>query len=520
MQNMNSPFINIAIVGGGTYCRELLEKSFSDYKKSEVHARISAVADPDPNSPGITFAKKIGLVTVDNYHKLYKKEYEIDLIAILSPEVSILEDILKTKPNNIRLLSYQSFEFIWKAIAVDEQKLKKRNFEVETILNGIDDFIIVINPEKEIIEANISFLEKMDYSPEEVIGKKCHKIFQNSDTDCIFDNGMICPLSEVIKNKRPHRQTLTRVSKKGKTRYVELSTFPVWEKNGKISKFIEVSRDITEKKIKSEEITRRLELMVEERTGELKETHDKLLHQDKMASLGKLAASVVHEINNPLAGVLNLTMLMNRIIEEDIESNAEIKKFQKYVGLVESETRRISRIVSNLLTFSRQSKMELKSLNLNMLIEQVLMLNSNLLKINGVKAKTKLQPDLPGFIGSEDQLHQVLMNFISNAVESMSSSEGGDLIIETTYSEKEKYIEIIIEDSGTGIEEENFSKLFEPFFTTKKKGKGVGLGLSVAYGIIKEHGGSINVNSSPGKGTIFYIRFHLIGNEKVLKNLS
>ena len=123
MQNMNSPFINIAIVGGGTYCRELLEKSFSDYKKSEVHARISAVADPDPNSPGITFAKKIGLVTVDNYHKLYKKEYEIDLIAILSPEVSILEDILKTKPNNIRLLSYQSFEFIWKAIAVDEQKL-------------------------------------------------------------------------------------------------------------------------------------------------------------------------------------------------------------------------------------------------------------------------------------------------------------------------------------------------------------------------------------------------------------
>ena len=249
--------------------------------------------------------------------------------------------------------------------------------------------------------------------------------------------------------------------------------------------------------------------MVEERTRELKETHKKLLHQDKMASLGKLSASVVHEINNPIAGILNLIMLMKRMVEEDSIGSHEIDQFNRYLALMETETRRTSRIVSNLLAFSRQSKIELKRINLNRLIEQILFLNSNLLKIAGVKVSMKLDPNLPDLVGSEDQLQQVFMNLVSNAAEAMESKGGGQLDIATKYSLGEDQLEIDFIDTGIGIPEQNISKLFEPFFTTKKKGKGVGLGLSVAYGIIQEHGGSIYVISKVDKGTTFRVKFPL-----------
>jgi two-component system NtrC family sensor kinase len=295
----------------------------------------------------------------------------------------------------------------------------------------------------------------------------------------------------------------------GENRYYEVNIYPIWEKDGKIQKFIHISRDITQHKKEEEEITQRLEQMVEDRTRQVKETHQKLLHQDKMSSLGKLSASVVHEINNPIAGILNLILLMQRIAaEEDLGQN-QIDQFKQYLKLMETETRRTSRIVSNLLAFARQSKMEPKSVNLNRLIEQTLFLNSNLLKIDGVKVENKMDPNLPDVLGSEDQLQQVFMNLVSNATEAMEGSGGGVLTIESKHILSEDSLQINFQDTGPGIPEENISKLFEPFFTTKKKGKGVGLGLSVAYGIIQEHGGSIYVKSEAGQGATFQVKLPL-----------
>jgi len=253
---------------------------------------------------------------------------------------------------------------------------------------------------------------------------------------------------------------------------------------------------------------------VEERTQQLKETHSKLLHKDKMSSLGKLAASVVHEINNPLAGILNLVMLCKRIMGEGELDGEDIVKFCQYFDLMESETRRISGIVSNLLAFSRQSKLELRSINLNRLIDITLVMNSNLLKIHCIKVEKKLDPDLPELMGSEDQLQQVFMNLISNAAEAMEFALKRRLTITAGHSLRNNRITITFSDTGGGIQPDNLDKLFEPFFTTKKKGKGVGLGLSVAYGIIKDHGGCINVESKLEKGTIFEIVFPLGLREK------
>ena len=500
--------INIGLVGGGDFCREILEKTTAVYEEAEMVAPILAVADPDSASPGRTLASQLGLLTFDDYKQLYDPRYQIHLIIILTPQTEIFEKILNTRPSRIRILAYQVFRMFWKAIAQEEQKLRERTKEMETILNGIDDFILVITPDMEILEANESFLNKMGYAPDEVIGKKCHQVYYKIDFPC--EGGKRdCPLRSVVRNKGPIRQIQTRTLPDGQAQYFEVNLYPIWEKDGKVSKFIHISRDITQHKREEEEITRRLEQMVEERTRELKETHKKLLHQDKMASLGKLSASVVHEINNPIAGILNLIMLMKRIVVEDSIGSREIDQFNKYLTLMETETRRTSRIVSNLLAFSRQSKIELKRISLNWLIQQTLLLNSNLLKIAGVKVSTDLDPNLPDLVGSEDQLQQVFMNLVSNAAEAMEAGGGGRLDIETTYALGDDTLEVDFRDSGIGIPEENISKLFEPFFTTKKKGKGVGLGLSVAYGIIQEHGGSIYVKSKAGKGTTFYIKFPL-----------
>ncbi len=504
MPDTNQSIINIAIVGGGTDCKELLEKTTMDYREKEVNARMKAVADPDPESPGMLTAKRLGLTTVSNYHDLYDPKHDIHLIIILTPDQDVLEDILSTKPPHIRVQSYHVFNIFWKAISVEERKLRQRSEEIETILNGIQDFILVIDPKRMIVEVNEAFLQKMGYTREDLIGRKCYEVFDEVSRNQYEICDAECPLVKVVQDKKPERIVLNQRDRTGQPRYIEVIIHPIWEKDGKISKFLEISRDITVRLKEEEEITRRLEKMVEERTRQLKETHDKLLHQDKMASLGKLAASVVHEINNPIAGILNLTMLIQRVIQEGPLDQTDIEKFKQYLTLMETETRRTSRIVSNLLAFSRQSKMELGRVNINELLERSLILNSNLLKIHGIKAEKHFDSDLPDLVGSSDQLQQVFMNLISNATEAMEGSEGGILRVETRHSLKDNKIFIVFKDTGSGIPRENLSNLFEPFFTTKK-GKGVGLGLSVAYGIVQEHGGVIDVRSTIKEGTTFIV---------------
>ena len=496
------PSINIALAGGGSFCREILAKTTLNFDQPVVDARIVAVYDSDPRNEGMLLAKSLGLKTVTAYTDLYRPDLAIDLIIVLSQDPNIFNSILATKPAQIRLLSYQTMTLFWHAIGAQEEKLRERNREFQTILNGIQDFILVITPEMEIVEVNDAFLNHMGYCRDEVIGQKCHRVFQKINRRC--GDEIICPLSEVVRNKRHSQRILTRVDQNNDLRYIEVTIYPIWENTGKISKFVEISRDITQRIKEEEEITRRLEKEIEERSRQLQETHKKLIHQDKMASLGKLSASVVHEINNPIAGILNLIILIQRILGEENPDTLDLEKFRRYLGLMETETRRISRIVSNLLGFSRQSKMELKHVSLPQLIEKTLQLNENLLKLNNIKVKQQLLPNLPEVIGSEDRLQQVFVNLISNAVEAMQPKGGGELGIEAVRP-CDGRIAIRFSDNGVGIPDKNLSKLFEPFFTTKKKGKGVGLGLSVVYGIIKELGGTIHVDSKPDAGTTFSI---------------
>ena len=265
MPDKKSSIINIALIGGDTFCKEVLEKTTMDYKEQDVHASMKAVADSDPNSTGILTAKRLGLITVSDYHDLYDPIYNIQLFIILIPDQDILDDILKTKPPHIRVESYHVFKVFWNAISIEEEKLRQRKRKVETILNGIQDLISVITPDLKISYANDALIRHLGCSRDDVIGKRCHEIFQKTSHPCEvgkFD----CPLKNVVKNQRHVRQVMTRIRSDGETRHYSINVFPIREKNGKISEFIEISRDITLRLKEEEEITRRLEQMVEKRT--------------------------------------------------------------------------------------------------------------------------------------------------------------------------------------------------------------------------------------------------------------
>ena len=235
------------------------------------------------------------------------------------------------------------------------------------------------------------------------------------------------------------------------------------------------------------------------------ESELKLLQSEKQASVGRLAAGVAHEINNPLTGVLTFTHMLLR--REDI--NEEIREDLQTIA---DATERVRMIVKGLLDFSRQTKIEPEPTDLNTLIEQTIPLVDNQSLVKGVIFCFDPGKDIPLRTLDRSQIQSVLLNIILNAID--ATDKGGHINIYTRLSagpRQTKTIEVEISDSGCGISPEHLDKLFDPFFTTKEVGKGTGLGLSVSQGIIERHGGTIRVQSTVGQGSIFTICFPLDG---------
>jgi PAS domain S-box-containing protein len=228
-----------------------------------------------------------------------------------------------------------------------------------------------------------------------------------------------------------------------------------------------------------------------------------ILHQDKMMSLGRLAASMVHEINNPLSGILNYSRLMSRILRKGSLSEDRQNKFIQYLTLVESETQRCSQIVSSLLAFSRKSQPKFELLNIHELVDRCVSLSRHKLELQNVRLTTSVKEDIPPLRGDANQLQQCLINIIFNAMDAMP--QGGDLHITGNVNGNGSSVSISVKDSGSGIPKEDLPYIFEPFFTTKQEGFGVGLGLSTLYGIIERHSGTVDVESKEGSGTTFTI---------------
>ena len=249
---------------------------------------------------------------------------------------------------------------------------------------------------------------------------------------------------------------------------------------------------------------------------ERKQAEEELIQSEKMVSLGQLAASVVHEVNNPLAGIMVYVKLFQKKYKENkIQDESTERQLQK----IEKELDRTTRIIRNLLTFARQSEPSMSPIDINKAIDAALFLVGNQINLEHIGLEKNLDPHLPQVLADFDKIQQILINIILNAIQAMH--EGGNLTIATSVAKgirvgdtKKDTVRIDIKDTGIGIPKENLKKLFTPFFTTKEKGKGVGLGLSVVHGIIGKHKGKIEVESEKDVGTTFSIYLEVTNEKK------
>jgi two-component system NtrC family sensor kinase len=247
-----------------------------------------------------------------------------------------------------------------------------------------------------------------------------------------------------------------------------------------------------------EEWGKNLEAKVAERTSEIKQMQTQLIRSEKLVSLGRLVAGITHEINNPLTGILMFANLTSQSPQLD-------PTLKKDMDVIINEAQRCAKIVKGLLDFSRESIPQKKPASLNKVMEDTLALIGRQSSFHNIRIVRDYQPDLPLIPIDENQMEQVFINILLNASQSMPS--GGRIRI-LSYTENGEYACLKISDTGAGISEENLGKIFDPFFTTKSD-KGMGLGLSVSYGIIERHGGKIEVQSKINEGTTFTISLPL-----------
>jgi two-component system NtrC family sensor kinase len=252
--------------------------------------------------------------------------------------------------------------------------------------------------------------------------------------------------------------------------------------------------------------TRTLEARVEQKTRELSSAQEEMLRVERMASIGKLAAVVAHEINNPLAGILTYAKLLKKRFagkDEEIFSTLD---------LVESESRRCGEIVKNLMTFARKTSMNYEETDLNEVIARCLRLVQHKLELANIGLQRELAADLPKVWCDSGQMEQVVLALVVNAIDAMPN--GGILTLRTQRAGEEK-IRIEVRDDGVGMPPEVLANLFEPFFTTKERGRGLGLGLATSRSIIERHEGTIEATSAPGRGTALIITLPVRGRAVV-----
>jgi signal transduction histidine kinase len=237
---------------------------------------------------------------------------------------------------------------------------------------------------------------------------------------------------------------------------------------------------------------------VTESSHNLRKSYKRHLQSDELNALSELAASFAHEVNNPLTGVLLYTRLLYKKI-----SNGEISKVLAldYLSKIDSELTRTTGMIRDLKDFARQSNPTFRELDINVVIEQILDSITKYIDLHRIQVSRELDGALPQVNGDLEQLQRVFTNLILNAVQAMPG--GGVLVIRS--GSREDQLKVEIQDSGCGISRENLRKVFTPFFSTKPEVKGVGLGLAVAYGITKRHGGNIEVRSEVGQGSIFTV---------------
>jgi len=492
--------INLAIVGGGRACKffiELLQSEPLPY----LHINILGVCDINPEAEGFVLANKMGIYTTSNFKDLFKIK-NLNSIIDLTGSRQVWLEIVRFMPKKIGVLEHnigglmrRLFDVNQSLESAERQLVIEKTFS-DFLVQQSTAAIVILNTDFVIVETNEAYLKAVNKSKEKVIGAKCYEISHGYSAPCSSSQSeMECPMVETLRTGISTHVIHEHLSPEGQPTYCNIVTYPLRDQKGEIFRVIEVWRDITDE----------LSYRWDKKVKELKSDLQKLVQEDRMISLGKLAASCTHEINNPIQGLLTFSHLMQEILAEGKPSSKDLEQFKKYLSLMSKELERCGNIVSGLLSFSRESPREHKDIDLNEVLEAVITLTRHKMKLRNVDLISYLHPELLIIHGDSHELQQCFLNLIFNAIEAMP--QGGQLNITSKLERAKKNVRVEIMDTGYGISRENLDHIFDPFFTTKEQGEGTGLGLSIVHSVIKNHGGNIKVNSKVGEGASFVLNF-------------
>jgi signal transduction histidine kinase len=492
--------LNIAIVGGGRACKfflQLLKNESFPY----LDINLVGVCDIKPDAEGLVMARQMGIYTTHDLKDIFDIEGLDGIIELTNSKETLLE-LIKFRPKTVGIVEHNIGRLLRYLFSIDqqlksaEQQISREKMISEFIIQQTNERVVVLGPDFTISEVNEAYLKFVGKPKEDIMGEHCYKILYGFDAPCSSATfGFDCPMVETLRTGESAHIIVENPGALGEKSYSDMVTYPVKNADGEVKRVIEISRDITKE----------LSSRWEERVRRLKEDFNHLIQEDRMISLGKLVASCVHEINNPIQGLLTFSRLMEDILAKDKPTSRDLDEFKEYLSLMTPELERCGDIVSGLLSFSRETPQEYRRIDLNDVLQSVIELTDHKLELQGIKL-TKHFCNQPLWVrGDASRLEQGLLNLVFNAAEAMP--EGGELTVMSALDVDQQKVRIEIRDTGSGIEAQHLSHIFDPFFSTKEAGRGTGLGLSIAYGIVKNHGGQIRAESQVDQGSSFLLEF-------------
>ncbi|MFQ6609917.1 MAG: PAS domain-containing sensor histidine kinase [Fidelibacterota bacterium] len=374
----------------------------------------------------------------------------------------------------------KSFNVMTASLKASLKELERQKNYLEHVINGIVDEIVVVDRNYKIITVNDAYIRKSGESRETLIGKDCTLYPENEHATCPMAVSGECLASKTFEMGVLQKTLHSYLDKDGRDIFLEIYCSPLKDSKGKVFQVIELRRDITKRKFLEEQ----------------------LIHTEKLTSIGRLAAEVAHEINNPLDGIQNCLQIIRK-------SPQDMPKVETMLGLITEGIERIGFMVRRLLLFARHHKLNKELIHINETVEKSLMLIKHKINSQGIQLHVDLAKDLPPINGDSDNLSQVFINILLNACDALEGKSDGIITIETICKKQQssKMVQVKFTDNGIGIPDSNLERILSPFFSTKDKEKGTGLGLSVSNTIVEEHGGVIQIKSKEAKGTTVEVLF-------------
>ncbi|MEJ2716107.1 MAG: PAS domain-containing sensor histidine kinase [Deltaproteobacteria bacterium] len=427
-----------------------------------------------------------------------------DLVIITSDDHNLRKSVIEIVPPHTRVLDSFALK-IFRAVKDLSGQLNTAKMRLETVelmkevlMAGSETNIMVVNEDLEILDISEGLVQKAGMHKENCINRPCHWAVKKLMEPC-YVHGDTCVVREVLRTGRAAHSVREDAREDNSPGYFTVSGYPLKEDERGTKSVLIVWKDVTPG----------INRVLDRQARSIEENFSHFLQQDKMIALGKLAAAAVHEINNPIQGILTFAKLMRSSLDKGSLLPDDLTRFKTYLDMIASESARCGEILTNLLSFSMRREFKEDLVNPADLLDDVFLLMGNRMDLAGITLNREIGRDLPFIRGDGNKLKQGLLNLLLNSVEAMPN--GGTISVSADLHPDAEHVRIRIQDTGPGIPKEIQGNIFEPFFSTKENGKGVGLGLSVVYGIIGEHGGTIELESREGEGAAFTLTLPTAG---------